>query len=70
MQTGFIDYERLEQNAKLFRPKLIICGASAYPQEWDYKRLRAISDQHGAYLMSDVHSTYTDGTHLWSCCRL
>lgn len=54
MSTGFVDYDRLEQNAKLFRPKLIICGASAYPQEWDYKRLRQIADQHGAYLMSDM----------------
>ena len=40
--TGFIDYDRLEENAKLFRPNLIICGASAYPREWDYKRLRTV----------------------------
>ncbi|KAJ3261710.1 Serine hydroxymethyltransferase, cytosolic [Boothiomyces macroporosus] len=54
MKTGYIDYDRLEENAKLFRPRLIICGASAYPQEWDYARLRAIADQHGAYLMADI----------------
>lgn len=54
MQTGFIDYDRLEQNAALYRPKLIICGASAYPQEWDYARLRKIADQHGAFLMADM----------------
>jgi glycine hydroxymethyltransferase len=54
MKTGFIDYDRLEENAKLFRPKLIVCGASAYPREWDYARMRNIADQHGAYLMCDI----------------
>lgn len=54
METGFIDYDRLEENAKLYRPKMIICGASAYPREWDYSRLRSIADQHGAYLMADI----------------
>lgn len=54
MQTGFIDYDKLEENARLYRPKLIICGASAYPREWDYARLRKIADEHGAYLMSDM----------------
>lgn len=43
MQTGFIDYDRLEENAKLYRPKLIICGASAYPREWEYKRYFSFS---------------------------
>ncbi|KAK9763413.1 glycine hydroxymethyltransferase shm1 [Basidiobolus ranarum] len=52
--TGVIDYDRLEQNAALFRPKLVICGASAYAREWDYPRFRKIADQHGAYLMSDM----------------
>jgi len=51
---GYVDYDRLEQNAALFRPKLIICGASAYAREWDYKRLRAIADKAGAYLMCDM----------------
>ncbi|KAL2919743.1 glycine hydroxymethyltransferase shm1 [Polyrhizophydium stewartii] len=54
MTTGYLDYDKLEANAALFRPRLIICGASAYPQEWDYARLRKIADQHGAYLMSDM----------------
>jgi glycine hydroxymethyltransferase len=54
IKTGLIDYDKLEENAKLFRPKLIICGASAYPQEWDYARLREIADQHDAYLMCDI----------------
>jgi glycine hydroxymethyltransferase len=42
MKTGFIDYERLRENARLFRPKLLICGASAYPRDWDYKLLREV----------------------------
>ncbi|KAI7871904.1 serine hydroxymethyltransferase [Spinellus fusiger] len=52
--TGLIDYNRLEENAALFRPKLLICGASAYPAEWDYARMRKIADIHGAYLMCDM----------------
>lgn len=42
MKTGYIDYDRLEENAALFRPKMIIGGASAYPREWDYARLRKV----------------------------
>lgn len=40
--TGYIDYDALEKNALLFRPKLIICGASAYPRDYDYERLRKV----------------------------
>jgi len=53
-QDGYIDYKRLEENAQLFRPKLIIAGASAYPREWDYEKLRIIADKHGAFLLSDM----------------
>ena len=52
--TGIIDYDALEQNAMLYRPKLIIAGASAYPRNYDYKRMREICDKVGAYLMSDM----------------
>jgi len=52
--TGFIDYDMLEKNAGLFRPRLIIAGASAYPREWDYAKLRKIADKHGAWLLSDM----------------
>jgi len=52
--TGKVDYDRLAQNALLFKPKIIICGASAYPREWDYARLRQIADQLGAYLLCDM----------------
>lgn len=54
MNTGYLDYDKLEQNASLYRPKLVICGASAYPREWDYARLRKIADASGAYLMADI----------------
>lgn len=52
--TGLIDYDRLEENAKLFLPKLIIAGASAYPRNIDYKRMRDICDKVGAYLLADM----------------
>lgn len=52
--TQFIDYEGLAKQAKIFKPRLIICGASAYPRDWDYATLRKIADEHGAYLMADI----------------
>lgn len=52
--TGYIDYDKLAENAKLFKPNMIICGASAYPRDWDYVKLRSIADEHGAYLLADI----------------
>lgn len=52
--TGYIDYEKLESQACLFRPQLLICGASAYPRDWDFPRLRAIADKAGAKLLCDM----------------
>ncbi|XP_031112670.1 serine hydroxymethyltransferase 4 isoform X1 [Ipomoea triloba] len=52
--TGYIDYDRLEEKALDFRPKLIICGGSAYPRDWDYKRFREIADKCGALLLCDM----------------
>ncbi|XP_075495699.1 serine hydroxymethyltransferase 3, chloroplastic-like isoform X1 [Primulina tabacum] len=52
--TGFVDYEMLEKTATLFRPKLIIAGASAYPRDFDYPRMRKIADAVGAFLMMDM----------------
>ncbi|KAJ1803008.1 glycine hydroxymethyltransferase shm1, partial [Coemansia sp. RSA 2598] len=52
--TGIVDYDRLEENAQLFRPQLLICGASAYPRDWDYARMRKIADNHSAYLLCDM----------------
>jgi len=52
--TGIIDYMRLEENAMLFRPKLIVAGTSAYSRLIEYSRMRDIADKVGAYLMSDM----------------
>jgi glycine hydroxymethyltransferase len=54
IKTGLIDYDKLQETAVLFRPKLIIAGASAYPREYDYARMRKICDEVDAYLMSDM----------------
>ena len=53
-QTGYIDYDKLEEKALDFRPRMIICGGSAYPREWDYARLSAIVGKIGALLMCDM----------------
>ena len=53
-EQGHINYDELEQTAKRFNPRLIICGASAYPRDLDYKRFRSIADSVGAYLMCDM----------------
>jgi glycine hydroxymethyltransferase len=52
--VGTIDYDQLEKSAQLFRPRLIIAGASAYSRNIDYKHMREICDQHEAYLLSDM----------------
>ena len=49
--TGLIDYDALEKNVVLFKPRILICGASAYPRDWDFARLRKIADINGSYLM-------------------
>ena len=51
---GIIDYDNLEELAGIFKPKLIICGASAYPRDFDYKRFRSIADKVGAKLLCDM----------------
>ncbi|CAM6023774.1 unnamed protein product [Sphagnum balticum] len=52
--TGLVDYDMLEKTALLFRPKLLITGASAYPRDFDYPRMRKIADSVGAFLMMDM----------------
>ncbi|XP_026407379.1 serine hydroxymethyltransferase 3, chloroplastic-like, partial [Papaver somniferum] len=52
--TGLIDYDMLEKTATLFRPKLIIVGASAYPRDFDYPRMRKVPNSVGAFLMMDM----------------
>jgi len=53
-KTGYIDYDEMEKLALMFRPKLIVAGASAYPRDWDYERIRKICDATGAYMMADI----------------
>ena len=52
--TGKINYNKIEETAISEKPKLIICGASAYSQDWDYKRFREIADKVGALLLADI----------------
>lgn len=53
-EDGYIDYDKLEELAKDFKPKMIICGASAYPRDFDYERFRAISDINKSFLLCDM----------------
>jgi glycine hydroxymethyltransferase len=53
-KTGIIDYDMLASTAVLFRPKILIAGASAYTRHYDYPRMREIADSVGAYLLSDM----------------
>src|SRR4249920_3014107 len=53
-ETGTVDYDMMEAVAKKEKPKLIICGASAYSRDWDYARIRQIADEVGAMVMADI----------------
>ncbi|XP_044490109.1 serine hydroxymethyltransferase 7-like isoform X2 [Mangifera indica] len=53
-QTGYIDYDKLEERALEYRPNILICGGSSYPREWDYARFRQVADKCGAVLMCDM----------------
>lgn len=53
-KTGLIDHDKLRETAKLFRPKLIVAGASAYARLFDYKVFREVCDESNALLMSDI----------------
>lgn len=53
-ETGLINYDTLEATARAEKPKMIICGASAYSRDWDYERLRKIADAVGAILFADI----------------
>ncbi|HRP57922.1 serine hydroxymethyltransferase, partial [Agriterribacter sp.] len=52
--TGTVDYDQLEATALAEKPKLIICGASAYSRDWDYKRIREVADKIGALVLADI----------------
>jgi glycine hydroxymethyltransferase len=53
-ENGLVDYEMLEQKAREHKPKMIICGASAYSRDWDYSRIRAVANEVGAFVMADI----------------
>jgi len=53
-ETGLVNYEELERVARAEKPKMIICGASAYSRDWDYKRIRAVADEVGALVLADI----------------
>ena len=53
-ETGLVDYDQMEQVAKTERPKMIICGASAYSRDWDYERIRLVADEIGALVLADI----------------
>jgi glycine hydroxymethyltransferase len=52
--TGTIDWDKLREKAREVKPKLIICGASAYSRDWDYESLRETADEVGALLLADI----------------
>jgi len=54
LDTGLIDYDQLEQNALMYRPKVLVAGTSAYCREIDYARMREIADKVGCYLLMDM----------------
>ncbi|MGJ1264213.1 serine hydroxymethyltransferase [Sphingobacterium spiritivorum] len=53
-ETGLIDYKQLEETARREKPKVIICGASAYSRDWDYARIRSVADEIGALVVADI----------------
>jgi glycine hydroxymethyltransferase len=53
-ETGTIDYDALRASAQLFRPKLLIAGASAYSRDYDYAKMRSVADEHDALLLADM----------------
>lgn len=53
-QEGLVDYEMLEAKAREVKPKMIICGASAYSRQWDYARIRKVADEVGAFVLCDI----------------
>uniref|UniRef100_M4BWU2 Serine hydroxymethyltransferase n=1 Tax=Hyaloperonospora arabidopsidis (strain Emoy2) TaxID=559515 RepID=M4BWU2_HYAAE len=53
-ETGLIDFDKLAEQAALFKPAMIVCGGSAYPRDWDYAAFRKIADDNGSLLMCDM----------------
>lgn len=53
-ETGLIDFDKVIEIAQREKPKMVICGASAYSRDWDYKKLREAADAVGAVLLADI----------------
>jgi glycine hydroxymethyltransferase len=53
-ESGYVDYDQMESQARTVKPKMIICGASAYSRDWDYERIRKIADEVGAIILADI----------------
>ena len=53
-ETGYVDYEQLKEVALREKPKMIICGASAYSRDWDYEFIRRVADEIGALVLADI----------------
>jgi glycine hydroxymethyltransferase len=53
-ETGLVDYEMLERKARTEKPRLIICGASAYSRDWHYERIRKVADEINAFVLCDM----------------
>merc|ERR1711912_221418 len=62
-ETGLIDFDELRKQALLFRPAMILCGASAYPRIIDFSKFREIADEVGAILMADISGIVATGEH-------
>lgn len=69
-ETCYLDYDAIQKKAMEFKPKLIVCGASAYPREINFKKFREIADSVGAYLMVDmahIAGLICSGLHMNPC---
>lgn len=53
-ETGLVDYDMLEKKTREIKPKMIVCGASAYSRDWDYERIRKVADEVGAFVLCDM----------------
>ena len=53
-ETGLVNYEEMERIAREVKPKMIICGASAYSRDWDFARIRKVADEVGAFVLADI----------------
>jgi len=70
-ETGTIDFDKVIETAQRERPKMIICGASAYSRDWDYKKLREAADSVGALLLADIsHPAGLSGQTIRSFFRM